>query len=227
MKNIKIWLGAVLVLVVAGIVSWQSYQQKQPIVYADHTDTVVVTVDGNKLTLRDFSYYIAAQELNVEAQAAVYDSSNTRTYWGMRLGKGKFVKTAAKESVLDAVIHDEIFYRMAVEAGFVLEKPDQTELSAKQDDFWSDLTEEQRERLGVTKEELDEVMYRAALAQKYQQAYTLEHTTDSEYYDVGEEGYEELLQQHSCKIKKKVWERVPFGEIILEHPETAGTTEQE
>ena len=171
MKYKIFWAVVVLFVIAAGGMSFFSYQQKQPLVYHESLMVPAVTVDERTLTMGDLAYYIAAEELEIEEQAKIYDLENTDKYWGMRLRPGRFIKIEAKEIVLDTAIHDEIFYQMAMDAGFTLGEEEQESLAMRQYDFWSDLTEEQQERLGVEKQELMDRMEQIAIAQQYQFVY--------------------------------------------------------
>ncbi len=218
MKNGKILLIVALIIVAGTVFSLASYQNTRDLDYSESLEKTIVTVDGNELTLKDLTYYIVKQELSVEDQARVYDIENTNTYWGLRLKRtGRFVKIEAKQAIIDAAVHDEIFYRMAREENILLSEEEEERLLWMQYDFWADLEEEQIDRLGVEKEDVDAVMERVAIAQKYQMLYTPQYNADSEYFDVGEEGYTQLLKEHKYKVNESVWKRIPFGNIILDH----------
>ena len=85
----------------------------------------------------------------------------------------------------------------------------------RQYDFWSDLTEEQQERLGVEKQELMDRMEQIAIAQQYQFVYGMEHSIVAEDYAVDGEKYQDLLKEHSVKVNRSDWNRIPFGEVVL------------
>lgn len=222
MKHKIFWAVVAVFVLFAGGMSVYSYQQGLSLVYRDSLSIPAVTVDERTLTMGDLAYYIAAEELEIESQARVYDLENTNQYWGLRLRPGKFIKNEAKQLILDTAVHDEIFYQMAQEAGFSLEEEDKERLALQQYDFWSDLTVEQRERLGVKKEALMERMEEIAISQRYQFAYGMEHSIVIEDYAVDGEKYEDLLKEHHVKVNKSQWKRIPFGEVILgprENPE--------
>lgn len=219
MKHKRFWAVVAVFVFFAGGMSVYSYQQRQSLVYRDSLAIPAVTVDERTLTMGDLAYYIAAEELEIESQARVYDLENTNEYWGLRLGPGKFIKIEAKQLILDTAIHDEIFYQMAKEAGFTLEEEEQERLALQQYDFWSDLTEEQQERLGVGKEALMKRMEEIAIAQRYQFVYGMEHSIVIEDYAVDGEKYQDLLKEHYVKVNKSQWKRIPFGEVVLDSKE--------
>ena len=61
-------------------------------------------------------------------------------------------------------------------------------------------------------------MERVALAQKYQQMYAEMNGENMEAYDFTGDAYKELVEKnYEYKIKEKIWERIRFGNVILEH----------
>lgn len=219
MKDKIFWLAITAFVVLAGVFSVSFYEKKQPLVFAESLELVAVTIDEEALTLEDLAYYIAAEELVIEEQANVYDMENRNIYWGLRLGAGKFIKLEAKRIALDSAIHDEIFFRMAKEAGVSLDEKEREIVELKCYDLWSDLTEEQRARLGIGEDALLKSMERVALAEKYQFLYALDHSIVSEDFAVDGEGYEALRKEHTVRENKSVWSRVDFGAIVVERIE--------
>lgn len=214
----RIWLAFVLAggLLLLGLCSLIHYEHSRPLEYAGHLEDTLLTVDGQELTFADCAFYVAQEELTVEEQAAVYNYNDPQSYWNLHMN-GEFVKVAAKRAALELAVHDAIFYRQAVEEGLTLTRQEEEALAARQEDFWMDLTEEQRDRLGVSREQLDESLRRAALAEKYQNRIAAENNSDYEGYSVGALPYETLLAEHEYEVNDRLWDKVPFGEVILEH----------
>lgn len=219
MKDKIFWIAVAALVILAGISSVLHYRNEQPLVFSESLDLTAVTVDEKELTLSDLAYYIGAEELEIEDQANVYDRENRNLYWGLRLRFGLFLKTAAKQMVLDSAVHDEIFSRMAQEAGVSLEKEEQKTVELKCYDFWSDLTQEQRARFGVDRSALMECMERVALAEKYQFLYALDHNILYDDLSVDGEAYETMRKEHTVRENRSVWKRVDFGDIVVERIE--------
>lgn len=198
-----------------GIALW-NYNDKRALVFAEETDRVVLTVDGVDLTLGDIAFYVAFEELKVEQQALVYDYYNPKAYWKLHTD-GTFVKEAARRAVIEMAVHDEIFSRMAKEDGVELTSEEEELLTSRQQDFWSDLTESQREELGVTEDAVNRQIRKAALAEKYQNIIAEKNNSDYAAYGVGELPYETLLEEHEYKVHKNIWKRIRFGDVILTH----------
>lgn len=198
--------------------SWQT-KQRQQIVYADSLDKVVVTVNGNSLTLRDIAFYVAYEEAEVEKQAFAYDAEQPKKYWRIRLN-GSYVYAAARNAVIQMAIHDEVFYRMALEEDISLTEEGEQALLDKAGEFWQDLVEDGKdELLGVSEETIEETMRKIAYAQKYQTIYAALENGVYEDYNFTEDAYMTLLEKQDYSIKENVVKRLGVGSITLKYEE--------
>ena len=173
----RIWFITILILLVLLLISLFVSGRRGKIVYREYLSEDILTVDGEKLQLGDLAMYIAYEELKVEDEAAAYDYYDTNKYWNLHTS-GRFVKEVAKTHVIEMAVHDEIFYRQAMAEKLTLDEKEEEQLRSRQEDFWTDMTEEQQERLGVDKAEIDRQLEKAALAQKYQNQIAAENNSD-------------------------------------------------
>lgn len=207
----------VIALVVLGVASYTKGRTRDALIYKDNLDKQVLTVDGVDLTLKDLAFYIAYEEDSVEKLAKTYDSSDTNKYWNLHMD-GVFIKVSAKSAIIQMAVHDEIFYRLALEEELLLTEEERQELDSQVEDFWNDLVEYDRQgALGVDKETISTQMEKIAYAQKYQIIIAGMNGHDYGDYDFAREGYTELLEDHKYKIKESVWNRIPIGDVTLVH----------
>ncbi len=177
----------------------------------------IMTVDDTPFTLEDIAFYIAYEEMKVETDAYVYNPENTNQYWNVHTN-GSFVRAAAKQHVIDMAVHDYIFCSIADEKKIVLDVSEEKDLEYSKTDFYEDITDEQLQRLGVDKEKLDESMYNVAMAEKAQKVVSEEEDILYDNLDAQAATYEELyLSKHKVKLDKELWDKVDFGNVILEH----------
>lgn len=206
-----------LVLVIAlGFMSVREYERRQDFVFAEVVDEVVLTVDERELTLADIAFYIAYKEREIERLARIYNRENTDEYWNIHTNH-TFLREEGKCAVIDMAVHDEIFYRMAVEEGIELSEEEEEHLVNDQYDFWSDLEEEQRIALGVEEDVLCESMRKLAVAEKYQYLLATMQQKEFEDYDFGGQEYLKMLEDHSYEVKESVWDRIRFGGVTYNH----------
>ncbi len=208
----------IIVVVILGIHAYK-YQRglKQDIVYREHLDDVAAVVNGNELTFRDLAFYVAYEEQQVEKQAVIYDPDKPNKYWNIHTN-GEFIRVTARKNAMSMAIHDEIFYEMAVKESVTLSDDEKKSLENSQKDFWSDLLDvDGAAKLGVTQEEINAAMEKAAIAQKYQDIYAQLNNADTSDYDFSSGRYKKLLEENKYQIKEKMWNRVGMGNVTLDH----------
>ncbi len=211
-----------IIILVAGIVGWMIYlsaTRSHDFVYFEHLDDTAFVLDGNDYTYRDLAFYIAWEEEQVELMARVYNPKSTKDYWNMHLSTG-FVQTIAKKAVLDMAVHDALMYKLAVEQGYrELSDEELEDLQGSIADFWMDLLDGQQEILlsCVTKEAVEELIYKKAIAEKYQDYLAVSQNHAYVYYDIEGDGYRAILKKHKLKVKKSTWDKLVLGDITLAH----------
>ena len=207
-----------IAVVISGVYAYRYHQgQKQDIVYREHLDDVAAVVNGNELTFRDLAFYVAYEEQQVEKQAVIYDPDKPNKYWNVHTN-GEFIRVTARKNAMSMAIHDEIFYEMALKESITLSDDEKKSLENSQSDFWSDLEDvDGAARLGVTQEEINAAMEKAAIAQKYQEIYAQLNNADMSDYDFSSGKYKELLEENKYQIKEKMWNRVGMGNVTLDH----------
>lgn len=206
-----------VIVIVLGMYSFQSAGARKNLKYTECLDEMAVTVNDQIVTFREAALYVAYEEQSVQEQALVYDEEHTDKYWNLHID-GEFVRVAAKQATQQMLIHDVIFYQMAVEEEMDLSEEEAQAFENNFYDFWSDLTDDGKEEmLGVTEDEIHEAMRRMALAQKCQEIYAIVNEIPREELDFSGEAYQQLLEEYKYKINDKVWERLSFGNITLRH----------
>lgn len=218
MKKKSILIVVIVICIIAGLgyYSYYTNKMKEILVYKDVLDETAVTVDSKVLLVRDMAFYVAYEERTVEDQAEIYNDEDTNAYWNLHIN-GEFMKVTARKAAMNMAVHDEIFYEMAQAEGISLSEEETATLEQKQSDFWMDLSDEAKERLTVSQDEINEVMGRMALAQKYQNIYAGMQGAGYEDYDFEGDAYLKLKEQHQVVINEKVWDRLDFGNITLNH----------
>lgn len=207
---------SVLLAVLVLLGCYFGYERRHPLVYQEHLEDTAATVDGAALTLQELAFYILYEEGQIEQQAKLYNSDNTRDYWNLHVD-GIFVRESAKETILEMAIHDCLLYQLAREQGLFLTQEERVYADNMQADFWMDLLDGQQEKIGVSDEYINGAMEKMALAQKYQRQLAEEAGDTVASYNWEGYGYRQLRQQHDVRINKRVWDRVTVGDISLSH----------
>lgn len=203
----------VLVLIL-GVYSLKTGNSKTRLVVSESLEEQVAVVNGQILTIADLAFYIAFVEAQVEEDALIYNPGNTREYWKIH-ANGTFITTEARKTAMDMAVHDELFFQLSEEAGLELDGSEEEYLANTQYDFWSDLSEEQKEALGVGQELLDASMRKIALAEKYQWMLSEMEDEEFEAYSYQGEAYHKLLETYDYEVNEEIWSRIPFGRVTV------------
>lgn len=202
--------------VILGTSAVRQQRQRQKLSFPDSLDMVAAVVDEEPLTLSDLAVYIAYQEQQIEEKALIYNPEDTGEYWNIYTNH-TFFREEGKRMAMNMAVHDEILYRLALAEEISLTAEEEKYLSNSQYDFWSDLSDVQRERLGISEDVLKESMRKMAVAEKYQYLLAEMYGSDFEEYSASGTEYLKLLETHEYELDETIWERVPFGSITVDH----------
>lgn len=217
MKKFRVLWILVIVFAIMIYVANEIRLSREEIIYNESLDKVVATVEGQDITLRDFAVYVAHQEEAVQSQALAYDVEDTRKYWNVRTDMG-FVSQVARNEAMSMAIHDTLFYQLYPELNLEMTEEELLIIQNDTEDFWLDLVDEEKDvRLGVTKEDVYNTMYRIACAQKAQVVYAGINGVDYEEFNYAEEEFLDFLENYEYKVNDNVLGRLDFGDITLVH----------
>ncbi len=194
-----------------------SYVKHTALDYLQNLEEVAVYVDEEAITLGDMGFYVLRQEQLIEEKAAIYNPDSTKDFWNIHVN-GIFIQAQAKKAALEMAIHDRVFYKEAVKEGIVLTSEEKQQLENRRTDFWSDLFDEQKERLPGTYESINATIKEIALAEKYQ--WQLMEKMNTTHAGLGYDGYDFkkiLKEEHKVRVNHIIWDRVVFGDITLTH----------
>ncbi|MBE5912089.1 hypothetical protein [Pseudobutyrivibrio sp.] len=185
--------------------------------YFEHLEDTAVTVDSENITFADLGFYILYEEQKVEEQARIYNPDSPKDYWNMHTND-TFIQREAKDAVMGMVIHDHLFYTLAVEEGLdTLTDSEEQDLQFAITDFWEDLYDAQWEHLPCDEDTINEQIRIAAVAEKYQTKLAQEKGPSFAAYNYDGYYYEQMLNEHTVTINNKLWKRFVLGDITLEH----------
>ena len=217
MKKFRVLWIVVLVFALLVFLANETRLSREKIVYPESLDTVVAVVQGEDITLRDFAVYVAHQEAQVQEQALAYDMDNTRKYWNVRTDMG-FVSQVARNEAMSMAIHDTLFYQLYQGLDIKLSAEELSILENDVEDFWNDLTDAEKDaRLGITRDDVYNSMYKIACAQKAQMIYAGIQAVDYEDLDYAEEVFLDFLSDYEYEVNDNVLSRLDFGDITLVH----------
>ena len=184
--------------------------------YKHNANRVIVTVDGDKITLSDMAYYIMYEECTVEKSARIYNPDTPKDYWNTRNG-GKIISGEAHKAVMGKTVHDWIFYKEAKKKGIKLTAKEKAYLETRKEDFWEDLFDEQYDNMYTSKKAVNAEIDRMALAQKYQSQLADKMNINYHRLDWDAFEFEPIKKEHRIRISDKLWMRIRIGEVTIRH----------
>lgn len=207
----------IIAAIVVFTIIYSSIKKKEKFIFADHLKDAVATINDEKLTYEDLSFYVLYQECTVESQARVYNQESSKDYWNLHIN-GEFVSVAAKNNALAMAIHDRIMYNLAMSNNVELSGEELYLLSNKQKDFWEDLFDSQKENLPTSKDFINNTIYQIALGEKYQDMLAKENKKNFFEYNYDGYEYKQMIEKdYDIEIDEKTWKKVTFGDITLTH----------
>jgi len=216
-KKYKVTVILLIITIITGVIAVENRTNREDIIYYEALDKVVAVVEGEEITLRDFAVYVAHQEAQVQEQAIVYDPDDTRKYWNVHTD-GTYISHAARNEAMSMAIHDELFYQLSQEFDISFTDEEMSIIENDVEDFWNDLVDEEKEkRLGITKEDVYNTMYKIAVSQKSQMIYAKMHGVDYEDFDFYEEEFLAFLENYEYEVDDSVLNRIDFGDVTLVH----------
>lgn len=191
-----------------------STARQQTIVFAEHLDDRAVTIDGEDYLLEDMAFYVSYLEDIVQDAASVYNPEDTNAFWNLHMNKN-FLRVMTRDEAMNMAIHDFIYLAKARELGMELNEDELAYADSRMDDFWMDMPEAAREKLGVDYEVIRQQVRNLALSQKAQELQA--QIEDVPYEDLNMSGYsyKKELERHSVKINRGVWDGLAFGRVTL------------
>ncbi len=213
-RDAKIVIGVILlVTALVGVHAFYS-SQKSRFAVEEHLQDTIIEVDGQPVTLQDMAFWILDTETTVQEQAVQYDPGEPERYWRARVNR-RFVNQMVKEGIVNTVIHDEIFYQMAVRDGVVLTPEQMAVVEDKAELYYLELTDQQKATLQISEEDIRRAMEKIGTAEKYAEYFCIERNCQPEDAAVSGEAYERELSHHDYKLYRDVWNKVKVGTLTI------------
>lgn len=204
--------------------------------FSKELTTEVLNVSGIGINVSEFCYYIYIVEEDVQEKAYIYNPENPLEYWNLHFSAGldsAFMMDMAKDTAYDACISDFVYYEMAMEEGHELAEEERIQAIEEAQGLFTNLSDEQKEKTGLTLPMLENILTRRALAKDYAIHFALQYTklkqtqnpeaefTKEEILEELSPGgsyYEQVLkQQYEITINSYIYDQLPMGKITVNY----------
>ena len=162
---------------------WQ--KEKNIFIYEEHLEDIVVTVGDQAVALREFGYYIAKMEKEVQEKALIYNPKDPMEYWNVHfsagLDSGYMFEYAWNYALADCIC-DLIFSQKAQEEEYRLSENGYKQAKIQAEELYTMFSTEQIEKTGLTIDLLIMIEERRLLVQSYTNSF-MEENELSGYVD--------------------------------------------
>lgn len=218
----------IIILAIASIIAIigaQIYRTAMAFHYKDHLDEVLISVDGDALTLREFGYYIYTTEEFVQKQAVLYDPEDPLHWWNTHFSAGpdsQFVSELAMKTAINTCLSHIIYCREAQLSGIALNSKEEENASTEASEMYKKIGASNREITGLDEALIHSAVYRRVLAAKYAEHLAL--STDFSGYEdepgvllSGDGDYFQnvILPRHEVVINEKLMKHIKLGRITV------------
>ena len=232
MKNKKLYNKIIVIVWTIGIIFLAFYavyimkeKEKNVFVYEEHLDDVIITVDNQNITLRDFGYYIVKMENIVQQQALIYNAQDPTDYWNSHFSAGAdtgyMFEYAWNYAVTDCIC-DLIYEQKAFDAGDSLSLEECKMVMEQSREIYASLSDKQIKNTGLTLDIITQVEARKMLVKQYASANSTGDEA-SKYIDdvmvyvtgIGEIAADSELLQHEIVYDADIEHNVHMGKITV------------
>lgn len=174
-NQIAIIISFIALLLLACYLFYSRWQKEKNIfVYEEHWNDIVVTVGEQPVTLREFGYYIAKMEKDVQEKALIYNPKDPMEYWNVHfsagLDSGYMFEYAWNYALADCIC-DLIFAQKAKDEGYSLSENGYRQAQIQAEELYTMLSTEQIEKTGLTIDSIKMIEERRLLVQLYTKSF--------------------------------------------------------
>ena len=216
---------AVLAIAFAAYYKYGRKTDETNIVFSEHLDETVFSVDERNITLKEASYYILSVENFYNKEALNYNDLDPLEYWNTHFRAGDdsaFVSTIAKNEAYELCIRDFVYCAEAAATGFGLTDEQKEEALEAADIEFAEFTDKQLESTVFTLSEYEAMKlvektakaYAELLARETDWSYTVISASTQLSYG-GDYFQNNILVRHEVTTNTDLWKKIQLGKITI------------
>ena len=157
-KTVLLVIGAIAVVFACIFVGYDMLKPK-----------VVLTVNNEKLSLKDVGYYIYQGEQQGNSMASIYQQvyGAGYDYWNTEDENGSTAADTLATTIMDEVSQDAVLYQAAVAKGYSATEEDTKTATKERDELVKNLTGKQKMITGLSSDELYNAILKKTVAARY------------------------------------------------------------
>lgn len=223
-KQFWIFYGIFLLLSAAILLSLYLHNTKK-FIFQEHLQDTIFTVDDQKISLQEASFYLNQVEQKVSRMAKKYNPEDETQFWNVHFSAGMdstFVRSMAKEAVYETCVYDYVMEKEAGEAGISLTEAERQQALSQAADYYKGMSQKAQSVTQLNQEQINVIVLRRALSKKY--AVHLVQTADfagfpdSREKELSYDGsyYTKMIKaKHVIDVNTKLWDEVTIGSLTI------------
>lgn len=136
------------------------------------SESVVLTVDGTKIYLDEMMYHVTLAQLQGQLYASLVEDG--QNYWEIVNKDGKTMAETTLDVAMENAVRYELFSQLALQEGYILTEEEQALCKDKTDNILLNIPTETLENNELSKEEIQSIQEKIALATRYYNDYLKE-----------------------------------------------------
>ena len=193
----------------------------------NHLDNVMVTIDGEGITLQEMAYYVIDVEDTINRMAIDYNPDKPEEFWNTHFSNSLdsvFTRDYAKKLVRELYIYDYVMEKEAIKKGYSLTLGEKNGAREDAGIFYDNLSEHTIKVLEVDEEQIVMIFERKMLVEKYVKKFA--DILESEGYtgDIASQlNFDGLFYQDKIKSEYDIsfseleFNRLPLGTITINY----------
>lgn len=179
MKGIRKYTKASFVFIMMGILILLTGCRNEDKPY---DQTLVLTVDDSKVYLDEMMYHVMLEEMYGQLYASYMGIGKEEDYWNKVDEAGVTFGEAAKDEAMDNAIRYELFYQLALDAGYSLTVEEMELAQSKADNIKVSVQPEQLKATQLKDEQLLEIQEKIILSTRYYKDYLAQLGIDEQSF---------------------------------------------
>lgn len=224
-RNVIICLFLIIILLVGYTVLQKYRMEKNQFRYEDHLNDIVVSIDEQTITLKEFGYYIYEMEAYFQNQAIVYNPDDPNDYWNTHFSIGvdsAFIYNYAWKYAINNCVCDVIYENMAQKENYVLTTEEQEMARENANEIYGEMSEVQKQNICISLEDIIKVQERKLLVEHFVIDYAKQVDTSNYTGNLiqqlsanGEYFQKYILANHDVVYNDDIESKIRMGKITV------------
>ena len=213
------------VLIAAILVILIMFNKSKEFIYNKHLDEVVISIDDENITLKDFSYYIYIVEKQINEMAIKYNPDDLNDFWNTHFKNSLdsvFTRDYAKQLAKDLCEYDYIMEKEASVYNIYVTESEKESIKADAKDTYDDFSQKAKDNTRLSEADIYNILCRRKLVEKYATRAAEQVRSDgfegdsAALLDYDGDYYKEIIRSnYSITENNKLLDKITMGRVTV------------